>query len=238
MPATQAQAANPANAEGLIDLFLQAGTVGKLVLLLLALASVYSWAIIFMKWRSIRRADAENEMFLNAFWHSKNIEEIFTKSAKFERSPVASVFKSGFKELKKLSGMETKDLAMENINRAMLRASNNEISMLERNVSWLATIASAAPFVGLFGTVLGIMNSFREIGASGAANLAVVAPGISEALIATAAGIGAAIPAVVAYNHFAGLIKRQAVDMDSFSHDFINIVRRSVLGTTPSRQGG
>ncbi|MGZ3688950.1 MAG: MotA/TolQ/ExbB proton channel family protein, partial [Bdellovibrionota bacterium] len=103
------------------------------------------------------------------------------------------------------------------------------IASLERNVGWLATTASAAPFVGLFGTVWGIMNSFQNIGATGAASLAVVAPGISEALITTATGIGAAIPAVVAYNFFAGQIKRIAVDMDTFSHDFINIVQRSVL---------
>lgn len=216
---------------GVLDLVAQAGPVGKAVLVLLLFASVVSWALIFMKWRSIKVANAENGEFLDVFWHSKNIEEIYDRSDRYVRSPVASVFKSGFKELKKLTGSETRgSFAVENITRALMRASNSEVAVLEKHVSWLATIASAAPFVGLFGTVWGIMDSFQKIGATGAANLAVVAPGISEALIATAAGIGAAIPAVVAYNYFAGQIKRQAVDMDNFSQDFLNIVQRSVLG--------
>ena len=143
------------------------------------------------------------------------------------------------KELKRLSNTELEAIrheGVENVHRALLRASNTEIAALERQVGWLATTASAAPFIGLFGTVWGIMNSFQNIGATGAANLAVVAPGISEALITTATGIGAAIPAVIAYNHFAGQIKRLATDMDCFAHDFLNIVQRSVSARRPQGQ--
>jgi biopolymer transport protein TolQ len=217
---------------GVLDLILQAGGMAKFILLLLLSASVFSWAIIFTKWRSLKKALQEDTEFLNIFWHGKSIEDIFAQSDQFARSPVASVFKAGFKELKKLSANDIKpvdDGAVANIQRSLFRSSNAEVAQLEKNVSWLATTASASPFVGLFGTVWGIMNSFQSIGATGAANLAVVAPGISEALITTAAGIGAAIPAVIAYNHFAGKIRRLSTDMDCFSQDFLNIIQRSAL---------
>lgn len=222
---------------GLFDLVLQAGFVGKSVLILLVAASIFSWTVIFAKWKAMKAVAIENASFLEIFWHGKSIDEIYTKSEKFNRSPTASVFKSGFRELKKLTGdsQHLDSLAIDNIYRALLRSSNAEISTLEKHLGWLATIASAAPFVGLFGTVWGIMNSFQSIGATGAASLAVVAPGISEALITTAFGIGAAIPAVIAYNHFAGVIKRVAVDMDCFSQDFLNIIQRSMMGSASKK---
>jgi biopolymer transport protein TolQ len=123
---------------------------------------------------------------------------------------------------------------MESVQRTLSRTSNEQISNLEKNLNWLATTASAAPFVGLFGTVLGIMNAFHSIAATGAANLAIVAPGISEALITTATGIGAAIPAVIAYNYFIGEIKKVAVDIEYFSQDFISIIQR---GSNSGRKG-
>jgi biopolymer transport protein TolQ len=223
---------------GTLDLIMAAGPVVKLVLLLLLSASVFSWAIIFSKWRLLKSAMSENTTFLKVFWNAKNIDEIYEKTEKYDRSPIAAVFKSGFKELKKLSTADAKAIdsqGVDNINRALLRASTSEIAFLERYTNWLATTASGAPFVGLFGTVWGIMNSFHNIGASGAANLAVVAPGISEALIATAVGLAAAIPAVIAYNFFAGQIKRVAVDMDCFAQDFLNIIQRSLI--TNARKG-
>ena len=215
------------------DLVAQAGLVAKLVLLILLAASVLCWTVIFAKWRSMRQAIWENERFLAVFWNGKSMDEILGKSDKFPRSPVAKVFKAGVKELRKLSEKDAKAAGadgIDNISRALSRTSTNELSSMENHVSWLATTASAAPFVGLFGTVWGIMNSFQNIGATGAANLAVVAPGISEALITTAAGIFAAIPAVIAYNHIVGQIKRLAIEMDSFSNDFLNIVQRSLFG--------
>lgn len=224
--------ATPAASTSFLSLIADSGPMGKLVLLALLFSSIFCWSIIFGKWRAIRRALAENSQFLDVFWHGKTIDDILARTDKFSASPVAAVFKSGVKELKKLSGDELASAGVEkvdNIQRALVRASNSEIAHLEKNVSWLATTASAAPFVGLFGTVWGIMDAFQRIGATGAANLAVVAPGISEALIATAAGIGAAIPAVIGYNHFVQQIKRISVDIECFSQDFMNIVQRSVL---------
>lgn len=218
---------------GFMDLITHSGPMAKLVLLLLLGASLLCWSIIFMKWRSLKMATSENAEFLEAFWNAKNIDDVYTKVDSYGRSPVAAVFKAGVKELKKFTTSDfsaAEEQGVENINRALQRASNTEIASLEKNVSWLATTASAAPFVGLFGTVWGIMNSFQSIGASGAANLAVVAPGISEALITTATGIGAAIPAVIAYNHFSGQIRRHAVDIDGFSQDFLNLIQRSMIG--------
>jgi biopolymer transport protein TolQ len=216
--------------------------VGKAVLLLLMGASVICWGIILTKWRALKASLSQNEKFLNVFWHSKNMEEIFAKSEKFPRSPVAAVFKNGVKELKKVTSPELGAPSLggpdrvDNVYRALMRASTSEVAAMESHLGWLGTTASAAPFVGLFGTVWGILESFRSIGASGAANLAVVGPSISEALITTAVGIGAAIPAVVFYNHFTGQIKRLAVDMECFSQDFINIVQRSPVGPAARKE--
>ncbi len=210
---------------GVLSLIAQSGTVAKIILLILLFSSVASWTLAFSKWFSLRRALRENRGFLDIFWAGKSIDDIFSQSDRFTASPVALVFKAGVKELRKVVPQE---LNLENVYRALSRSAQAEVTHLEKNISWLATIASAAPFVGLFGTVWGIMNSFQGIGASGSVNLAVVAPGISEALITTAMGIGAAIPAVIAYNHFAGQIKKVAVDIECFSQDFLNIVQRNL----------
>jgi len=217
-----------------IDLVLNSGFIVKMVLLALMSASVLSWSVIFMKHKNIKLARKQSQAFLNTFWYGQDLEEIYSKSEQYQNSPVANVFKAGFKELKKVSQIDSKaDLSknggLDNISRALSRATMAEIGSLETAVSILATIGSSAPFIGLFGTVWGIMNSFQGIGATGNANLAVVAPGISEALIATAVGLFAAIPAVMAYNYFVGRIKVLAVEMDTFSQDFLNIVQRSLM---------
>ncbi|MGK5084041.1 protein TolQ [Bdellovibrionota bacterium FG-1] len=223
-----------AAATGILEMIIQSSPVAKVVLLVLLIASIFCWAIIFSKWRALSTSLKQNENFLNVFWHGKNIEEIFAKSEKFPCSPVAAVFKNGVKELKKVTAAEATiqgNDRVDNVYRALLRSSTSEIAALENHLGWLGTTASAAPFIGLFGTVWGILESFRSIGVSGAANLAVVGPSISEALITTAVGIGAAIPAVVAYNYFTGQIRKLAVEMECFSHDFINIVQRSTPGS-------
>jgi biopolymer transport protein TolQ len=217
-----------------IDLILQAGLMAKLVLVCLMGASLFSWSVILMKQQTIKVARKQSQLFLNTFWYGQDLEEIYTKSEQYTHSPVANVFKAGFKELKKLSQIEGKaDLikvdGLSNVSRALTRATLAEIGNLESAVGVLATVGSATPFIGLFGTVWGIMNSFQGIGATGSANLAVVAPGISEALITTAAGLFAAIPAVMAYNYFVGRIKVLATEMDTFSQDFLNIVQRSLM---------
>lgn len=213
-----------------LNLITDTGFVAKLVLLILLAASIACWSIIISKWKRLKSAQNQNAKFNAIFWNGKNVDEIVAKSEKFQGSPVAVVFKSGVRELRRFSAEATPVSGFEkvdNIQRALFRASNEQISELENHLSWLATTASAAPFVGLFGTVWGIMNSFHSIAATGSANLAVVAPGISEALITTATGIGAAIPAVVAYNYFVGEIKKVALDIESFTQDFLNIIQRS-----------
>jgi len=214
------------------DLIAQSGPMAKLILLVLLGASVVTWALVVSKHRSLKVASLEDQGFLSLFWGGKSIEEVFQRCDKFEKSPVASVFRAGVRELKKLTPPDAKPIepdALINVERSLERAATAEIAALEKHVSLLATVASAAPFVGLFGTVWGIMGSFQNIGATGAANLAVVAPGISEALITTATGIGAAIPAVIAYNFFASRIRDVATEIECFSKDFLNIIQRGTL---------
>lgn len=206
------------------------------VLLLLVIASVASWAIIGYKGFSLHQAQVQSISFLESFWQSKRLDEIYNHSEQFQRSPIAQVFRAGYVELAKVKQRsQEKDERMEmretldpstNIERALRRAATSELTSLESLVPFLATTGSTAPFVGLFGTVIGIMKAFRDIGNVGSANLATVAPGIAEALIATAAGLFAAIPAVVAYNYFLSRTRVLSSEMDNFSNDFMNIVRR------------
>ena len=222
------------NEFGLLQVLLHTGLMGKTVIAVLLSTSLWCWTIIYSKIRLLKKANREDTHFLDLFWKGSSLEEIFNAAEKFPGSPVAQVFRSGFKELRKLSSAGSghsvgNSEILETVSRALSKATTNQIGFLEKHVSWLATTASAAPFVGLFGTVWGIMRSFHSIGATGAANLAVVAPGISEALITTALGIGAAIPAVVAYNSFAGNIKKLGNEMDGFTQDFMNLIQRSLL---------
>lgn len=214
-----------------LDLIAQSGLVAKFVLIVLLIASVFSWTIILMKHRMMRLARRQSHEFLNTFWHGQDLEGIYSKSETLQRSPVANVFRAGFKELKKLSEVDQKvsSIKLENIERALARTSLAEVSNLEKATGLLATVGSATPFIGLFGTVWGIMNAFQNIGATGSANLAVVAPGIAEALITTAAGLAAAIPAVIAYNYFVGRIKSLSTEMDIFSQDLLNLIQRSLI---------
>ena len=204
------------------------------VLIILVLVSLVSWYIIGYKWWYIRRAQKQSLEFLDIFWQSKRLDTIFKTSEDLTRSPLSMVFRAGYVELSKIkkmqeSGQDTMHTQlgeMENVSRALRRAASSEITQLESLVPFLATTGSTAPFIGLFGTVWGIMNSFRDIAGSGSANLTTVAPGISEALIATAIGLVAAIPAVVFYNYFLSKIKVLGSEMDNFSNDFLNIVKR------------
>lgn len=209
---------------GVLDLIANSGPVAQAVLVLLLIGSVLCWGIIFSKWKVLQRATDEDRQFVDAFWHAPNVDECFGKSEKFGASPIANVFRAGYKELRKDAA---KPITVDVLERALQRSVVAETTALEKSVSWLATTASAAPFIGLFGTVWGIMNSFQNIGATGSANLSVVAPGISEALITTATGIGAAVPAVIAYNLLVNRIRRRTVEMECFSQDFLNLVERS-----------
>ena len=212
------------------------GPLAFFVLILLVVFSVVSWGIILVKWLAIRQSARSSAQFLEVFWQSKRLDEIFQKSEELSTSPLAQVFRAGYQELVKVKQREQKEKdaqdkglsfgGVENVERALRRAATAEMTELERLVPFLATVGSTSPFIGLFGTVVGIMKSFAEIGAKGSANLATVAPGIAEALIATAAGLLAAIPAVIAFNYFGSRIKVLGAEMENFSNDFMNIVRR------------
>ncbi len=214
-------------------LLLKATPVVKGVLLVLVAMSLISWYIIVYKTAYLRRAGQETSLFLDTFWQSKRLDEIYQVSDELKRSPVSQVFRAGYIELTKLKSggaegdtMHTQLNDLENVERALRRAQSAEIIHLESLTPFLATTASAAPFVGLFGTVWGIMDSFLNIAKAGNASLLTVAPGIAEALIATAIGLVAAIPAVMAYNYFVNRIHVLEADMENFGNDFLNIVKR------------
>ncbi len=226
----------------LFDMVLNAGIVVQLVLLLLFLFSVISWAIILMKYFSLRKINKENDAFLNVYMKGTKLSEIHPESKKMKNSTLAGVFNSGYNELVKISrsprgnlpGRESADNfsssleigAIDNVERALNRACGQETTKLEAALGFLATTGSASPFVGLFGTVWGIMDTFKSIGARGSATLAVVAPGISEALVATAAGLAAAIPAVIFYNYYLNKVKGMTSEMESFASELVNIIER------------
>lgn len=223
-----------------MDLVLNAGPVVKLVLLLLVYFSVVSWAIIFYKFLIIHRAVRDSQQFLDFFWAKKRFDAINHGLRNYSNSPLTVLFREGYQELLKIQGKRpgddegslTTDLGgAENVARALRRATTLETHRLEKFITTLATTGSTAPFVGLFGTVWGIMDAFRGIGESGSASLAVVAPGISEALVATAIGLVAAIPAVMGYNHFVHKVNVLTGEMDNFSQEFLNIVERMMRRT-------
>jgi len=222
-------------------LILDASPIVKLVLLLLLSASVVTWAIIFAKVKLTRKALEGNREFLDVFWNAKALDEINQKVEEYPHSPIAQVFHAGYRELRKLPAHDRTPEGIPeitNIQRALNRTHSIELDQMEKYVDFLASTASAAPFIGLFGTVWGIMNSFQNIGAMGSASLAVVAPGISEALIATAVGLAAAIPAAVAYNYLLNKIKRVSLDMENFSQEFLNMVQRSLLAQRKNQSHG
>lgn len=215
------------------------GPVVLAVFVILIFFSVFSWAIIFFKLFQIHKANSESVRFMDFFWKTKRFDTIAAQADRFASSPLVVLFNEGYSELKQVMEGEGKqeqpgvstDLGdIENVSRALRRATNQEINRLEKYTTFLATTGSASPFIGLFGTVWGIMVAFEGIGRTGSASLAVVAPGISEALRATAIGLVAAIPAVMAYNHFQHKIRVLAKEMDSFSTEFLNIVQRNISG--------
>lgn len=213
-----------------LELILQASPVVKFVLLVLLFFSVFSWAVIFFKRNTIRTASAQSQQFFSVFRKSRNLTEVSEAAQKYRFSPLATLFLNGFKELKYLNKNKPELVLtpgnLETINRALVKGSNRGIARLEKMMSFLATTGSITPFIGLFGTVWGIMDSFQEIGLQKTVSLNTVAPGIAEALIATALGLFAAIPAVIAYNYFLHRIKEHIVEMEDFQIEFLNITER------------
>ena len=221
----------------ILSMILDAGLMVKFVLLILLLLSIISWTIIFLKFRYYRKIRKENEAFDSDYQRSNKLSDVLPAAKKYSCSTTAEVFRVGYSELTKMNkplkesahGDDINLSSIDNVQRALNRASNTEMTKLESALGFLATTGSASPFIGLFGTVWGIMETFQAIGARGSATLAVVAPGISEALIATAAGLAAAIPAVIFYNYFLNKSKTMVQEMDNFADEFLNIVERYLI---------
>ena len=211
-------------------------------MLTLLIFSLASWTIVFMKTRLFRKVRIDSEDFLETFWASTNLNEAYKAAAEYEYSPEASVFTAGFAELQKINKIRTRKdenvsaetlemqlATMDNLKRAVRKAEAQQLNKLGSALAFLATTGSATPFIGLFGTVWGIMASFHDIGQRGSASLAVVAPGISEALVATAAGLAVAIPAVIFFNYFSNRVNDIDGNMQNFTTDFLNLVERDLL---------
>lgn len=223
-------------------MILNAGPIGQLVMLTLLIFSLVSWTIVIMKSRLFKKVRLDSEDFLDNFWQSANLNEAQQAAEEFTYSPQAAVFTAGFNELQKINKIrnrkdkedrqETLDMqlaTMDNLKRAVRKAQSQEVNKLGSNLPFLATTGSATPFIGLFGTVWGIMASFHDIGQKGSASLAVVAPGISEALVATAAGLAVAIPAVIFYNYFSNKLDDVDAETAEFSTDLLNLVERDLI---------
>jgi biopolymer transport protein TolQ len=207
----------------IVDLVQETGTVAKVVLLVLLAFSIVSWAIILSKWRLLRRARVQSGRFLRAFRKAQRLQDVATVAEQFRPSPLVGVFEGGFEEYRRQGGIVRSLLAVQ---RAMQISASEEMTRFERNLPWLAITGAVTPFVGLFGTVWGIIDAFHGLGTAGAATLRAVAPGISEALITTAAGLAAAIPAVIAYNLIGGSIRDFAARGDDFTLEMLNAVER------------
>jgi biopolymer transport protein TolQ len=232
------EGAAPLGDVNVVDILRQTGAVNLIVLAILVLLSVVSWAIILQKTFSYRTIQRQTATFLDVFRRSTKFSEVQSVCPSLPASPLVGVFQAGYAELNaqfRATGAGNPGEAASRpilksltaVDRALLRAAAVEVNKLEKRVPFLATIASVAPFIGLFGTVWGILITFQRIGLTGSTNLATVGPGIAEALIATAAGLFAAIPAVMAYNHFTMKVKSFASDLDDFSLEFLNIAERN-----------
>jgi biopolymer transport protein TolQ len=216
-----------------LDAILQASPIVQITLLILILLSVVCWGVGFTKWKQFKKIAEHNELFLAHFWKATSLDSLYEQIDQYSSSTLARVYKPAYLELKKLAESATSNgnrpqlSSVDNLERVIRKATENELSALESRLNWLATTGSTGPFIGLFGTVWGIMGSFHKIGQTGTASLAVVAPGISEALIATAIGLAAAIPAVMLYNHFITRVRKEEIELNNFSADFLNIVKRN-----------
>jgi len=241
------------NSVNILEMVSNAGLMVQFVLLLLLFFSITSWTIILIKYRYIRRSFKESAFFTEFFWQSRDLSAAFAKAKQLPGSPIARIFRIGYVELKKMrpagypaspssqaNGAETVSIGnsfrgLDNVKRALRRSINTEITGMTQLVPFLATTGNTTPFIGLFGTVWGIMNSFHGIGVRGSASLAVVAPGISEALIATATGLAVAIPAVIAFNYFMQKIRIIESELQSFSADFLNIIEGDLIRIEESK---
>jgi len=237
----QTQTANEAAKEAVnmssLDAIAHASPIVQLTLFILIALSVICWAITFYKYKKYKEITESNEPFSDLFWKAKSLDDIFADVSDYPKSTLAKVFKAGYLELRKMAdstlaekeGENSSPMlsGIDNLERAIKKEIDKQISGMEYRLNILATTGSTGPFIGLFGTVWGIMGAFQKIGITGVASLAVVAPGISEALIATAIGLAAAIPATVAFNYFLTKIRSHEVELSNFAADFLNIAKRN-----------
>ena len=215
---------------------LHANILVQLTFIILVFMSVFSWGIILTKRKMFRMIEVYNAPFQDIFQKASTLESIYDVSKKYKKSSLAVIFRAGYKELKRISQSKLAEVevsqeglfsGIDNLERSLNKAVTNEISAMEDKMSFLATTGTVSPFIGLFGTVFGIMDAFQKIGQMGSASLAVVAPGISEALIATGVGLFAAIPASVCYNHYVNKIRKTEIVFSNFTTDFLNIAKRN-----------
>jgi len=210
----------------IFSLFLRADPVVKLVIFGLFISSIWSWAIIINKIKMIRKINNVTKKFEDLFWSTSSLEGLYTKTESNNDNPMIAIFNKSMIEWLKIRNSKIKDRVENRLNNVLVNSINNEITKLEKNMIFLASLGSAAPFVGLFGTVWGIMNSFQAIGITKNTSLAVVAPGIAEALFATALGLIAAIPAVIAYNKISSVFDNYSIRLETFAQEFVNRVTK------------
>ena len=210
----------------IFTLFLRADPVVKFVMIGLFVSSIWSWAIIINKIKMIRRMNNVTRKFEDLFWSSSSLEDLYTKTEGKDDNPMIAIFNKSMIEWLKLRNPKVNDKIENRLNNVLVSSINNQITKLEKNMIFLASLGSSAPFVGLFGTVWGIMNSFQAIGITKNTSLAVVAPGIAEALFATALGLIAAIPAVIAYNKISSVFDNYSIRLETFAQEFVNRVTK------------
>ena len=210
----------------IFSLFLRADPVVKLVIVGLLVSSIWSWAIIINKIKMIKKMNVVTKKFEDLFWSSSSLEDLYTKTESKNDNPMIAIFNKSMIEWLKVRNSKIKEKIENRLNNVLVSSINNEITKLEKNMIFLASLGSSAPFVGLFGTVWGIMNSFQAIGITKNTSLAVVAPGIAEALFATALGLIAAIPAVIAYNKLSSIFDNYSIKLETFAQEFVNRVTK------------
>ncbi|MFC6644484.1 MotA/TolQ/ExbB proton channel family protein [Granulicella cerasi] len=218
-----------AHSSALLDMLHNSGPMALTVLVLLLVMSLFSWAVMIAKWRAFNDADTQNKRFVRAFRKSGRLSEIAAVADQFRPSPLVSVFHEITDEYQRQSGGRGTPPNPAALERSAQTASSEALTIMESRMTWLATIAQVAPFVGLFGTVMGIIDAFHGLGTAGAATLRAVAPGISEALITTAAGLVVAVPALMGYNQLTARLREFASRMDDFGRELLNAIENAAL---------
>ncbi|WP_236657072.1 MotA/TolQ/ExbB proton channel family protein [Acidisarcina polymorpha] len=226
---SSAAAPPPASGSAIVEMLQNSGPIALTVLGILALSSLFSWGVILAKLSSFGRARTQSQRFLRAFRKAGRLQEISAVSEQFKPSPLVSVFDEVYETYRRQTGGSGPPRNIVSLERSAQTAASEALTVMERRMTWLATIGAVSPFVGLFGTIMGIVDAFHGLGTAGTATLRAVAPGISEALITTAAGLVVAVPAVIAYNQFTARVREFGARMDDFARELLNSMEDSTL---------